>query len=210
MSNAQQEQMFDEAILEETFKHDSPISTEKSYDKDLYKKWFRSKTQSGFLSIRPWFAGMKFRIDIGKISNDSKLAGNTYVFVDAIDFAAWLRSINNNTAKNIYKANAKTGVVTDEGFVSYGGSEVQGRPISRIFKIHYWQNGDTFDQDSFVFKTGHFSAKKTESGAFLPDMKSPISVDSIKVTRQELNSISYLVDLCLISHVTNKTDWYEV
>jgi len=210
MSNAQQEQMFDEAILEETFKHDSPVSAEKSYDKDLYKKWFRSKTQSGFLSIRPWFAGMKFRIDIGKISNDGKLAGNTYVFVDAIDFAAWLRSINNNTAKNIYKANAKTGVVTDEGFVSYGGSEVQGRPISRIFKIHYWQNGDTFDQDSFVFKTGHFSAKKTESGAFLPDMKSPISVDSIKVTRQELNSISYLVDLCLISHVTNKTDWYEV
>jgi hypothetical protein len=41
-------------------------------------------------------------------------------------------------------------------------------------------------------------------------MKSPISVDSIKVTRQELHSIAYLVDLALSSHVTNKTDWYEV
>jgi hypothetical protein len=27
----------------------------KDYENDLYKKWFRSKTQSGFLSIRPWF-----------------------------------------------------------------------------------------------------------------------------------------------------------
>jgi hypothetical protein len=152
----------------------------------------------------------EIRIDIGKISNDGKLAGNTHVFVDAVDFAAWLRSVINGTAKLAYKANAKTGVLTDEGFVSYGGAEVQGKPISRIFKIHHWQNNETFDQDAFVFKTGHFNAKKTDSGAFLPDMKSPISVDSIKVTRQELHSISYLVDLALSSHVTNKTDWYEV
>ena len=41
-------------------------------------------------------------------------------------------------------------------------------------------------------------------------MKSPISVDSIKVSRQEIYSISYLVDLALTSYVTNKTDWYEV
>ena len=27
---------------------------EKNFDSPLYKKWFRSKTQSGFLSIRPW------------------------------------------------------------------------------------------------------------------------------------------------------------
>jgi hypothetical protein len=208
MSNLQQESSLDESVYEENFKPDTP--TEKSYEKDLYKKWFRSKTQSGFISIRPWFAGMKFRIDIGKISADGKLAGNTNVFVDAVDFGAWLKAITAGTAKFAYPANAKTGVVTDEGFVSYGGAEVQGKPISRIFKVHYWQSGETFDTDSFVFKTGHFNAKKTDSGAFLPDMKSPISVDSIKVTRQELYSISYLVDLALISHVANKKDWYEV
>ena len=88
MSNSQQEQVLDESVFEENFKPDTPPTVEKSYEKDLYKKWFRSKTQSGFISIRPWFAGMKFRIDIGKISADGKLAGNTHIFVDAVDFAA--------------------------------------------------------------------------------------------------------------------------
>lgn len=210
MSNIQESLPFEDMDFETNFKPDSPVQTEKTYEKDLYKKWFRSKTQSGFLSIRPWFAGMKFRVDIGKISNDGKLAGNTHVFVDAVDFAAWLRAVTNGTAANAYPANQKTGVLTPEGFVSYGGSEVQGKPISRIFKVHYWQSGETFDPTAFVFKTGHFNAKKTESGAFLPDMKSPISVDSIKVSRQELYSISYLVDLALMSHVANKSNWYEV
>jgi hypothetical protein len=66
MSNAQQEQLFDEGMFEENFKPDTPLSTEKSYEKDLYKKWFRSKTQSGFLSIRPWFAGMKLELILVK------------------------------------------------------------------------------------------------------------------------------------------------
>ncbi len=204
-------QNIEEVDFESNFKPDTNIDNpDKTYDKDLYKKWFRSKTQSGFISIRPWFTGMKFRIDIGKISADGKLASNTNVFVNAVDFAAWLRSVTNGTAKMSYPANAKTGVVSDEGFVSYGGAEIQGRPISRIFKVHYWQSGEAFDSTSFAFKTGHFTARKTESGAFLPDMKSPISVDSIKLSRQDLHSISYLVDLALISHVSNKPDWYEV
>jgi hypothetical protein len=40
-------------------------------------------------------------------------------------------------------------------------------------------------------------------------MKSPLSVDSIKVTRQDVVSISYLLDLSLVSHVTNNTEWYD-
>lgn len=210
MSNIQESLPFEDMDFETNFKPDTPPQSEKTYEKDLYKKWFRSKTQSGFLSIRPWFAGMKFRIDIGKISADGKLAGNTHVFVDAVDFAAWLRAVTNGTAETTYPINQKTGALTPESFVSYGGAEIQGKPISRIFKVHYWQAGDTFDPTAFVFKTGHFNAKKTESGAFLPDMKSPISVDSIKVSRQEIYSISYLVDLALMSHVANKSNWYEV
>lgn len=184
--------------------------SERVYEKDLYKKWFRSKTQSGFISIRPWFAGMKFKIDIGKIGPDGKLISSTNVFVDAVDFAAWLRSVVNGTAVKDFAENQKAGLLTNEGFVSYGGAEINSRPVSRILKVHYWQSGDTFDSTSFMFKAGHFDARKSESGAFLPNMKSPISIDSIKVTRQELHSISYLVDLALISHVANKSNWYEV
>lgn len=194
--------------MENSSQTDDSVS-ERVYEKDLYKKWFRSKTQSGFISIRPWFAGMKFKIDIGKTGPDGKLISSTNAFVDAVDFAAWLRAVINGSAVKDFPANERTGAVTNESFVSYGGTEVNSKPISRILKIHHWQSGDTYDPSAFVFKAGHFEARKSDTGAFLPNMKAPISVDSIKVTRQELHSISYLVDLSLASHVANKVNWYE-
>ena len=69
---------------------------------------------------------------------------------------------------------------------------------------------DARNEAAFIWKSGHFKARKSDSGAFIPDMKAPVSVDSIKVTRTELVSISYLLDLCLHSHVANNIDWYEV
>lgn len=189
--------------------NDTQKSDNKEYQQDLYKKWFRSKTQSGFLAIRPWNEALKMKIDIGKTSAEGKLISSTAVFVDSIDFAAYLRSITIGMASVNYPANDRMGIPTAEGFVSYGGTTLDGKPISRIFKSHYWQTGDTVDSTAFVWKCGHFAARKSESGAFIPDMKSPISVDQIKVTRQDICSISYLMDLSMISHVTNNQDWYE-
>lgn len=193
---------------------EEPVTTDslqKEYEKDLYKKWFRSKTQSGFLSIKPWYQGLKFKVDIGKTSPDGKLISSTMVYLDAIDFSAYLNSVVSGTALTNYPSNDRTGVPTAEGFVSYGGGIIESKPISRIFKSHYWQNSDnSFDNGAFVWKCGHFAARKTDSGAFIPDMKSVISVDSIKVTRAELASIAHMLNLSLISHVTNKSDWYAV
>jgi hypothetical protein len=203
-----------EQFIEDFHNHpDEPKSSsdEKKYDQDLYKKWFRSKTQSGFLSIKPWYQGLKFKIDIGKTSPDGKLISSTMVFVDSIDFAAYMQSIANCTAAVNYPMNDKAGVPSAEGFVSYGGGIIEQKPVSRIFKAHYWQNSDnTFDSSAFAWKCGHFTARKTDSGAFIPDMKSPISVDSIKVTRQDVLSISYMLNLSLVSHVTNNSDWYNI
>lgn len=180
------------------------------YANNLYKKWFKSKSQSGFVSIRPWFQGMKFSIDIGKTNPSGKLESNTNCFVDAIDFAAYLRSIVTNTATFNFPSNERLGLNTPEAFVSYGGTTLQsGQQISRIFKCQYWQSGETIDSSSFIWKAGHFKARKSDTGAFIPDMKSPLSVDSIKVTRQEIVSISYLLDMSLISYVTNNTEWYD-
>jgi len=181
----------------------------KEYQSDLYKKWFRSKSQSGFLAIRPWYEALKFKIDIGKTSSDGKLLSSTNVFVDAIDFGAYLKSIVSGTAQNNYPANAKMGVPTPEGFVSYGGAVVDNKPVSRIFKAHHWQSNDEYDPNSFVWKCGHFAARKSDSGAFIPDMKQLISADMIKVTRQDVCSISYIVDMAISSYVANNTDWYE-
>jgi hypothetical protein len=182
----------------------------KEYQQDLYKKWFRSKTQSGFVAIKPWFKALKMKIDIGKTSSEGKLISSTNVFVDAIDFGAYLKAINIGTAVNIYAANDKLGIPTAEGFASYGGGMIDGKPVSRIFKAHYWMNGENVDPTAFVWKCGHFVARKSDSGAFIPDMKQMISVDSIKVTRQDISSISYLMDLAMVSYVSNNTDWYSV
>lgn len=187
----------------------SPIKKDKDYQHNLYKKWFRSKTQSGFVSITPWFQALKMKIDIGKTSPEGKLISSTNVFVDAIDFGAYLKSITTGTSVSTYSANDKMGIPTAEGFVSYGGGIIDGKPVSRIFKSHYWQANESYNSTSFVWKCGHFVARKSESGAFIPDMKQVISVDQIKVTRQEISSISYLMDLAMVSYVSNNTDWYE-
>lgn len=182
---------------------------DKDYEQDLYKKWFRSKTQSGFLAIRPWHQALKMKIDIGKTSSEGKLISSTAVFVDSIDFAAYLKSVVNQTAVVNYPMNDRMGAPTEESFVSYGGAVIDGKPISRIFKSHYWQSGEEYDKSAFVWKCGHFAARKSDSGAFIPDMKSPVSVDSIKVTRQEICSISYLMDLSMISYAAHNQDWYQ-
>lgn len=195
---------------EEKIVDSKPVITDtKDYQQDLYKKWFRSKTQSGFLALKPWFQALKVKIDIGKTSPEGKLISSTNVFVDIIDLGAYLKAIVNGTADKIYLANEKNGIPTVEGFASYGGAVIDGKPISRIFKAHHWQNNDSFDTASFVWKCGHFVARKSESGAFIPDMKQAISVDSIKVTRQDIASISYLIDLAMISHASNNTNWFE-
>jgi hypothetical protein len=179
------------------------------YENDLYKKWFRSKTQSGFLALRPWYKALKLKVDIGKTSSDGKLISSTNVFVDVVDLAAYLRSVSNGTATLNFPSNERMGIPTSEGFVSYGGGMIEGKPVSRIFKAHYWQSGESYDESSFVWKCGHFAARKSDSGAFIPDMKQMISMDSIKVTRQDVCSISYLVDLALNSYTSNNTDWYS-
>lgn len=199
-----------EELLHEIDSDNGVVSDDKpKYNNTLYKKWFKSKTQSGFVSIRPWFQGMKFTIDIGKTNPDGKLESSTACFVDAVDFAAYLKSIVNGSALINFPANERMGLSTPESFVSYGGATMNGAPVSRIFKCQYWQNGDNVDSSAFIWKAGHFKARKSDSGAFIPDMKSPLSVDSIKVTRQDVVSISYLLDLALVSHAVNTTDWYD-
>jgi hypothetical protein len=177
---------------------------------DLYKKWFKSPSASGFLSVKPLLGIGKFRIDIGATGSDATLKSHTETFVDSILFATYLRSVTSGSGKSIYVANAKMGVPTDEGVAFYGGGTGQdGKPISRIFKSHHWRKGDgAYDESAFVFKCGHFKANKSSSGAFLPDMQNPLSTDSIKVTRVEMAEISYRVDLCLNAYANSNPEWF--
>ncbi len=190
---------------------DSSIEDDKpKYSNALYKKWFKSKTQSGFVSIKPWFEVMKFTIDIGRTNADGKLESSTNCFLDAIDFCAYLKSVASGNAIQNFPANQKLGLSYPESFISYGGGNTSsGNPISRIFKSQYWVSNDVPNTDSFLWKIGHFKARKSSTGAFIPDMKSPLSVDAIKVSRQDICSIAYILDLSLISHATNNIEWYD-
>jgi len=201
---------FIDSVKDDNQENDNVISQPpKEYKTELYKKWFKSKSQSGFLSIKPWFEGMKFKIDIGKTSSEGKLLSSTNVYVDAMDFAAYLNAIVFGTASTIYSANEKLGLPSGESFASFGGADINGKPVSRIFKSHYWQNGDSFDSNAFVWKCGHFGARKSETGAFIPDYKSPLSVDFLKVSKQEICSISYLLNISLFGYVSNNPNWYD-
>ncbi len=188
----------------------SDTNADKKIIPDLYKKWFKSPSASGFISIKPLLKIGKFRIDIGATGSDASLKSHTETFVDSILFATYCKAVVGGYAKNLYKTNAKLGVPTDEGIVFYGGGTgPDGKPISRIFKSHYWRRGESdYDDSAFMFKCGHFKANKSPSGAYLPDMTSPLSTDTIKITKVEMAEISYRIDLCLASHANSNPEWF--
>ena len=76
-------------------------------------------------------------------------------------------------------------------------------PVARVLKVHHWATKDAFDSASFVWKCGMFGAKKSDSGAFIPNMSDTRSVHSIKVTRQEMAEMAVLLGLNLNNHVSH-------
>ena len=180
---------------------------------DVYKKWFRTKDRSGFLSMRPWTEKNKLSVDIGEVSpKEGRVQSHTLVWTDLLGLATYLRAIAANTAAVIYPASPRTGVPTPEGYVSYGGGNVDGKPVSRILKVHHWQQGRgddaQYDPTSFVWKAGHFEARTAGQGAFIPDMTKPISQNLIRVSRAEMAEMAYRIDLLLNGAVANNPHYF--
>ena len=176
-------------------------NTDKKFEKELYKKWFKAGNQSGFISITPWYSAAKAAIDIGSVNPDTKaVKSSTKCFVSMVDFAVYLRAIVNCQAETLYPKRDQC--PSPESYVSYGASG----DLSRVFKVHYWGAGSDSEGDprAFAFKCGHFGGKVTQSGATIPDFKDRKSADMIKISRLELHEISYRLDLAMIRYaVTN-------
>jgi hypothetical protein len=184
------------------------VTTEtKQYRDPIYKQWFKTKERSGFLSISPWLEANKFIVDIGEAGADGKLKGSTACYVDAITLSLYCKSVYDLTAKDLYPANAKNGVPTDEALTIYGGSKPSGKVVSRVFKIHHWQKGQEYDLSAFTWKCGHFEGRESASGAFMPDLNKPISVNSIKVNRLQMAEIAYRMNIHITAHASRNTDW---
>ena len=169
-------------------------SKDQKFEGDLFKKYFKLQTTGGFIAVRKWLEGGKLSVDIGELAASGGLVNNTLIWTPVIPFATYLRSITNNTADRLYSATKQNG---PESFIHYGGGNTSDGPISRLFKVAHWYNDDT--GNSFEFKTGHFKATQSATGAFVPDMSKVISVNKIKVLRSEIAEMSYVVDLALQS-----------
>lgn len=180
-----------------------------NFEDDVYKKWFRTKDRSGFLAIRGWLDAGKISVDVGELGNDG-LKGNTQVWANAIDLAVYLRAVYHDKATALYPSQRNT---SPEAFVYYGGGQIDGKPVSRILKIEHWSTGSgdkkSYDASAFAWKCGHFAARKTESGAFIPDMSKSLSQNSIKVSRVEMAEISYRIDLALAAFASQEDDAFR-
>lgn len=191
-------------------------TTDKKYEDDVFKKWFKTGSKQGFVSIRAAFPIGKFVIDIGE-TGDGGLKGNTQCYVNAVDLATYIKAVYDGVAPRLYTKNGKAGVPTDEGFVYYGGSakdkNYSGNAVSRVLKVHHWVTGSgdsaSFDNNAFVWKCGHFAGKVTATGAILPNMSSPLSVNSIKVTRVEMAQINMRMQLALSAFAAKQDDFFR-
>lgn len=175
-------------------------NTGQQFDDDLYKKWFRSKTQQGFLTVREWFEAGKVSVEIGELG-DGGVRQATKVFTNAIPLAVYLRAVVDGRASNLYPRDP-----SPETYITYGGGKVDGKTVARVLKVHHWKSGqDRYDERAFAFKTGIFEGTEQATGAIMPNMKAPISQNMIKVSRLEVAELSYRLDLGL-AKFTNAKD----
>lgn len=159
-------------------------------DNDLWKKWHRR----GFCAVTAWHERGMVAVDVGEVHN-GKLIGATKCFVNPIELVAWLRHRN------------PTGPTEAREFVHYGGGHTkENGTISRILKI----TGAAPEEGhlpTYWIKTGHFAASRSAQGAFIPDMKQPLSVNSIKATELELAELQVRLELLLTGWAASSSTW---
>jgi len=186
----------------------APPQQQQAFEKDLYKKWFRTKDRAGFVSLRPFFKAGKVVIDIGKADpNSSALLSSSEAYVDVVQLGTYLRAIVEGRAAKLYPKSDYLKVDTDEGLTIFGGKGT----LSRVFKAHHWPGKDkgTYDSSAFQWKVGHFEGKESSNGLIMPDWQKPKSVDSIKVTRTDIAEISYTLDIALQAYAVQNKDWLQ-
>lgn len=193
----------------ESTEEDALVSQQQNeqFSPELYKKWYNAKGRKGFLSLDTWLDAGKASVDIGEIVDGAGGPRNTKVWTNVVALATYLAAVRDGRAGVLYPAKGKDRP-TPETYVYYGGAMTDAGPVSRILKIHHWQDPQgNYDETSFVFKTGHFAARMSSSGAFLPDMSKPVSSNLIRMSRVEMAEMSYRLDLALNAFAATTGDW---
>lgn len=188
--------------------------TEQKYTEAIHKYWFKYGDRGGFLSLTPWLSAGKLKVDIGTTSGKDQFNGNTEVYANYVDILTYLGSVFNGTATTLYPKTSST--ASDESYMEYGGGTRDGKPISRILKIHHWESGGkndsekTLDPTAFAWKTAHFAGKPQPSGAIMPEYNQNISMDMIKIPRVEMAKMFLKLQAHLFSYATSVGgNWYD-
>lgn len=186
----------------------APQEDQKDFEDDIFKKWFRTREKSGFLSLRGWLEAGKVSVDIGETGGKG-LQNNTMVWTNAIELAVYLRAVYDGKATSLFPA-PRGSEGSAETFTYYGGATVDGKPVSRILKVEHWSTikdgKKIYDSNAFAWKCGHFGARKADSGAFIPDMTQSLSQNKIKVTRKEMAEIYYRLDMVIRGFAARSED----
>lgn len=191
--------------IDEQYELEPVADTDRDFEGDLYKKWFKAGGKTGFLSLNPWWEAGKLKIDIGEVKESG--VEHTNVWCSIMGIGLYLKSVYDGTASRLYPKYEKAGVPTSEGFVYYGGSSSSGEDLSRILKIHHYPTETAFDDRSFIWKTGIFGGRKSSTGAYMPIMNQPKSQNTIKVSRLEMAEIHYRMEVAIAAYTTQNPDW---
>jgi hypothetical protein len=192
---------------------------EKKFSKEFYKYWFSFKGRGGFLGLNPWLETNKIGIDVGSLAEKNgktALESNTMLWTNTLDLYAYLTAIREGTAESLYPANDRAGT-GPESYVYYGGGVMEGKVVSRILKVVYWQdkNGND-DKTAFAWKAGHFEGSKGPTGAIVPNMSKALSMNQIKIPRLEMVKMQQRLEITLNAYATiqmnqgkNWWDWKD-
>lgn len=192
---------------------------EKKFSKEFYKYWFSYNGRGGFLGLNPWLETNKISVDIGSLKESggkTALEGNTMLWTNTLDLYAYLTAIADGTATTLYPANERAGT-SPETYTYYGGGVMDGKVVSRILKVTYWQGKDGKDDTTaFAWKAGHFEGSKSDTGAIVPNMRKNISMNQIKIPRLEMVKMQQRLHFTLQAYATiqmnqgkNWWDWKE-
>lgn len=158
-------------------------------DTEIFKKWSNVGGVRRFCSIRTFLGAGKLGVDVGQ-ATDSGVAA-TLCWTDAVDLSAFLKAI----------VSGGSIVYPDNEFMSFGGTYVDGKPVSRLLKIAPWMKGEERASDgSMMVKTGHFEATVGSAGAFVPNYNNLISQHMVKITPTEFQRMQYMVELAILRH----------
>lgn len=163
---------------------------------EIYRKWFKTKEKSGFLTIKDALAIGRVSVDIGEVGE--KLKSSTLVWVNAVELAVYLKAVEAGTFAQLYGTGDTVGT-----FTYYGGANTKKGTVSRILKVEPLKP----DMKSFYWKAGIFEARVSATGAFMPEMDKPVSMNLIKVSLLETKEILYRLDLAINSYAARHEDW---